>query len=1428
VTLTAPKALSTRRVFGKKALTAFLATDCDRRLRLTLASKAEAAAEGMPPRQAPRPGLEQIAQEGEVWEAEKVAELADTFGAARIIGVPRTNPSGQVRYDEQPLATALVRARPDNFIAEASFAINPASFEKVLGATELAPVGLEYTGQRPDIIAVLPPGSFRHVIGPDGRSEPVRADDHRIQLRAIDIKSTANPSPGYLAEVVFYSLALTAWLLDEGLADRYSVVRDAAIWPGSYESSTLSREQREAIKAGTTPTFGDLRGWLEEDLEVAPFEVFAIRLRQFFGSDIPRVFEGAWQDLAWHVDNRCKGCDYLGDNRGPSNPGLPQHCMPTARSTDDLSRIAFLNRGASRALRETGVATTRQLAGLDAADSRLEAHQALRASRVIVRGRAASLGSDVADLPPDAGTAAAMPKWADLRIYVSVDFDVASAITVAFGLQASWTKPGTRVGTRLPHEQKFWAPKVYMVDVRDRSLKREEQEVLKFLGQISDILAEAIRRDPATTVQVYVWDQLQYRHLARVVGRHLDAILDTARPMAKIAWLFPPDEAVPNPDLVRHSHLTIVRDVIRGLLAAPLPHYYSLLGLARSYPAADPSRFSVHPLYEDPLSDQIPSERAHEIWARSSSASSDWPTRVKRYGDTVTTRLRALEAITRDLETNLRPRLTHQAPRAGIRPPTLARGLSADSQLWFVFAHLNDALKQLEISQTLAMAPDEREAKFRSARLQMRLQGPEQDTALRAFVLPTGGSIWVYRLAPGSREVKADVGDFAFAISPEAEAGFLDRPLNSVVRNTAADGQIPPDKRYLRMSSIAGVTVRALDRDAGLIALERDSWAGDLLPLLERTGCADFSRAAMLDPVHRDFYLKPLGAVLKAIGNPTIADRDPALVRAMGGRVGTTGTDPATPVAEALWGARAMAAAGTGRNVAAARAALEAAGETLNGSQWGAFENALGYRFRLVWGPPGTGKSRTVRTVVLGALVDAALRGVPQRVLITANTYTAIDEVLDQVLARARNLASLSGLQVKRLRSSTRDPYPDASVDLHVSARADLAGLRTRLAASTGLTVVGATPLQIAKLLKEGGNPATGELFDLIVVDEASQMDVAQGALALAGLAAGGSVVVAGDPLQLSPIHTAEPPVGLEAKVGSLYGYFRHAFAGDLATAEDVLEENYRSSTEIVAFGREAGYPREVIAHSPGLRIELTQPIPTVAPTDWPTSLPFSPAYADLLAPERSVVAFQYPEGRSSQSNRFEATTAAALAGLLRRSLTAQPSGEIDAAGAVIPAGGALYDDTGFWTKGIGIITPHRAQKALIVNELIREFGTDDGVRTLIRSAVDTVERFQGQQRDVILASFALGDPDSIEDEEEFLLSLNRFNVMASRARAKLIVLVSDEVVFHIASEMDTLNESRLLKVYADTYCGNRQEGELPAIAPDGTITAVGGVIAWH
>ncbi len=56
-------------------------------------------------------------------------------------------------------------------------------------------------------------------------------------------------------------------------------------------------------------------------------------------------------------------------------------------------------------------------------------------------------------------------------------------------------------------------------------------------------------------------------------------------------------------------------------------------------------------------------------------------------------------------------------------------------------------------------------------------------------------------------------------------------------------------------------------------------------------------------------------------------------------------------------------------------------------------------------------------------------------------------------------------------------------------------------------------------------------------------------------------------------------------------------------------------------------------------------------------------------------------------------------------------------------------------------------------------------------------------------------------DAREFLYSLNRFNVMASRARAKLIIFTTRSLVDHLADDAEVLEESRLLKNFAELFC---------------------------
>jgi hypothetical protein len=76
-------------------------------------------------------------------------------------------------------------------------------------------------------------------------------------------------------------------------------------------------------------------------------------------------------------------------------------------------------------------------------------------------------------------------------------------------------------------------------------------------------------------------------------------------------------------------------------------------------------------------------------------------------------------------------------------------------------------------------------------------------------------------------------------------------------------------------------------------------------------------------------------------------------------------------------------------------------------------------------------------------------------------------------------------------------------------------------------------------------------------------------------------------------------------------------------------------------------------------------------------------------------------------------------------------------------------------------------------------------------------------------------------------MSLNRFNVMTSRARAKLITLVTQEVVNHLSGELDILRQSRLLKVYVESFCNNSRPMTLGHISAN-TVLQVDGMFKWR
>jgi len=87
------------------------------------------------------------------------------------------------------------------------------------------------------------------------------------------------------------------------------------------------------------------------------------------------------------------------------------------------------------------------------------------------------------------------------------------------------------------------------------------------------------------------------------------------------------------------------------------------------------------------------------------------------------------------------------------------------------------------------------------------------------------------------------------------------------------------------------------------------------------------------------------------------------------------------------------------------------------------------------------------------------------------------------------------------------------------------------------------------------------------------------------------------------------------------------------------------------------------------------------------------------------------------------------------------------------------------------LISPHRAQNNAILKtlgDLLDE--TPCGIiKNLGIPCVDTVERVQGAERDIIIFGITSSDPDHLFSD--FLNSPNRLNVAMTRAKTKLIVI---------------------------------------------------------
>jgi DNA replication ATP-dependent helicase Dna2 len=386
------------------------------------------------------------------------------------------------------------------------------------------------------------------------------------------------------------------------------------------------------------------------------------------------------------------------------------------------------------------------------------------------------------------------------------------------------------------------------------------------------------------------------------------------------------------------------------------------------------------------------------------------------------------------------------------------------------------------------------------------------------------------------------------------------------------------------------------------------------------------------------------------------------------------------------------------------------AGE-LNEAQEQALNSALqGSPYHLIHGPPGTGKTRVVSRLISRCLD----RG--DRVLLVCPTNVALDRVMAAVLELgASNMLRVGGSHsVTPALAYLLDRVSGPGILLDDLLAGDYR-LPDFVKMVNATPLIGATAYQVAS-----HHLFLAQKFDLVVVDEAGQLDEPS---TLAALALAPRFVLCGDPFQLSPVvqHACGASLSGLALQRSL---MERLMAGAESHRISRLTVQYRMNREIQDIPGRLFY-RGLLHPSPevaGRRLSIPA---RISKNGW---------IDRILDPDRPAVFVNVEGPECGAARREEADVVVTLVQALLK--------------------------CGIPPEEIGVITPYRAQQSLIRKEL--------GSRTNVRSAVsvDTVDRFQGGEREVILLSLARSDGVT-----SFLADPKRLNVSLSRARSKLVLL---------------------------------------------------------
>jgi DNA replication ATP-dependent helicase Dna2 len=277
---------------------------------------------------------------------------------------------------------------------------------------------------------------------------------------------------------------------------------------------------------------------------------------------------------------------------------------------------------------------------------------------------------------------------------------------------------------------------------------------------------------------------------------------------------------------------------------------------------------------------------------------------------------------------------------------------------------------------------------------------------------------------------------------------------------------------------------------------------------------------------------------------------------------------------------------------------------------------------------------------------------------------------------------------------------------------------QSRFGQIAGGYIIGATPFSTRS------NRLCEVEFDTVLFDEASQVTLP---LAIMGMLVGKRYIFIGDDRQLPPVTTLQNPSQLSKE--SIFSFLNGR------GYEEMLTLTYRLNDRLTEWPSRTFYDDQL------------QPAPTVG--ERRLRLEAVPErWREILDPEHPAVFVDlFGKNTTIRSHREAEVVTDLVLALLQ--------------GGVPP-------------KEIGVVSPYRAQGREIRNRLRRLVPDRDVHRAIV---VDTVERMQGQEREVILVSLATSSPHFAAELADFFFQPQRLNVTITRPRTKLIIVGSSLVL---------------------------------------------------